>query len=829
MLWVKTSLAQLETKGKEFWGTSTLGSGWGNAALFISSEQAANVTVHVFASSKTYNLTIAKNSLVSLNLTRADVMCSEDQLMETKGFKITSNVDVSAYLLLPSPATSDATILFPSHAIPGNSEYLLLTYGEEFPVGNRVAILSHEDNNLVQITLKNNSLGNSTDSVIIVTLNKGQCYQVKQITGYQISGGTVNVLSKGKKVSVFCGNVITTVGRDQAADMLLEQVPPKNTLGRHFVITPFLDHTKGFIFEVAASVDNTVIRQDGVVVAVLEEGEVYMLDIDSERAVCIDATNPVLVSQMMKSSAANGKKYGDPAFFYVNPLEQSIKSALIATPNSSQFPEHYLSVILSKAGRDSFYLDDLLVSRTKLTTSQCGNYFWYTDSITPGTHSLKNKYGFLSILYGLGPDDSYLYSAGSGLQNLKVEILHRDSFFCDRHREFTFEASDSTSDYYAWIWDDGSPPIYGLKAVHRFYDLKRQHLVKLAYSNTSGQIDTTYQYLTFSDTGRINLIEKDQIATCSDSTFEISIDTIINANYLWSTGDTSAKITISSGGIYSVIATYSITGCQTFDTVNINFLESVEANFKTDTVCLNEANTIISTSKSDSNITNYRWIVDGLPVYGLDTVTTTMSSSGRFEVQLIVSTANGCTDTATKSKSLVVLDIPQADFTYQLFPQPNSLTVNFFDQSSNDVVYRDWSFPDRVSDSIVFPIVTFTQKGPLVIVLYVENISGCWDTAIRIIDYRPDFSILVPSAFTPSNDGLNDGFGPLIFDQSNNYSMLIFNRWGEQIFESNSLSEKWNGTYQGVDCPQGAYLYLISYTNDNNYRQMAKGTVTLIR
>jgi hypothetical protein len=89
-----TSFGQLETKGREFWGTSTLGRGSGNATLFISSEQAANVTVYVLASNKIYNLNIEAKASVSLKLTRADVMCSKDQIMETKSFKITSNVDV---------------------------------------------------------------------------------------------------------------------------------------------------------------------------------------------------------------------------------------------------------------------------------------------------------------------------------------------------------------------------------------------------------------------------------------------------------------------------------------------------------------------------------------------------------------------------------------------------------------------------------------------------------------------------------------------------------------------------------------------------------------
>ncbi len=90
-------------------------------------------------------------------------------------------------------------------------------------------------------------------------------------------------------------------------------------------------------------------------------------------------------------------------------------------------------------------------------------------------------------------------------------------------------------------------------------------------------------------------------------------------------------------------------------------------------------------------------------------------------------------------------------------------------------------------------------------------------------NYNP---IPVPNAFTPNDDGLNDEFKPL-FSIVNEYKMLIFNKYGEKIFESDDINKGWNGIYKGK-IVQESYVYKISFIKDGNKVNMT-GKFILIK
>ncbi len=90
-------------------------------------------------------------------------------------------------------------------------------------------------------------------------------------------------------------------------------------------------------------------------------------------------------------------------------------------------------------------------------------------------------------------------------------------------------------------------------------------------------------------------------------------------------------------------------------------------------------------------------------------------------------------------------------------------------------------------------------------------------------------TLLIPTAFTPNGDGLNDSFGVLNEYGLNDFDMKIFDRWGKVVFRSNSLSKKWNGKFKNENLPDGVYLWTVSYTNTAQQRVKEKGTITLLR
>jgi gliding motility-associated-like protein len=106
----------------------------------------------------------------------------------------------------------------------------------------------------------------------------------------------------------------------------------------------------------------------------------------------------------------------------------------------------------------------------------------------------------------------------------------------------------------------------------------------------------------------------------------------------------------------------------------------------------------------------------------------------------------------------------------------------------------------------------------------------------------PENCLWLPSAFTPNNDGLNDGFGPgntYCGPAFASFDFIIFNRFGQQVFESHNAGDKWNGTYNGHLAETGVYFYMLQYSYGGNYSalnrsaptapKVIRGDVTLIR
>ena len=87
----------------------------------------------------------------------------------------------------------------------------------------------------------------------------------------------------------------------------------------------------------------------------------------------------------------------------------------------------------------------------------------------------------------------------------------------------------------------------------------------------------------------------------------------------------------------------------------------------------------------------------------------------------------------------------------------------------------------------------------------------------------------MPSAFTPNRDGVNDILRVKNLFSVKQFTMTIYNRFGEKIYESNNVNQGWNGSYKGAEEPIGTYIWVISLTDTEDKKQNAKGTVTLIR
>ena len=90
----------------------------------------------------------------------------------------------------------------------------------------------------------------------------------------------------------------------------------------------------------------------------------------------------------------------------------------------------------------------------------------------------------------------------------------------------------------------------------------------------------------------------------------------------------------------------------------------------------------------------------------------------------------------------------------------------------------------------------------------------------------------IPNVFTPNGDGVNDYFYPrqYLTKGLSAFSMTIYNRWGEQIFQSTSINGRgWDGKLNGMDQPEGVYVYIIDAVFVDGNKEHQQGNITLMR
>jgi gliding motility-associated-like protein len=115
--------------------------------------------------------------------------------------------------------------------------------------------------------------------------------------------------------------------------------------------------------------------------------------------------------------------------------------------------------------------------------------------------------------------------------------------------------------------------------------------------------------------------------------------------------------------------------------------------------------------------------------------------------------------------------------------------------------------------------------------VYVKGIdgNGCESADSVRIEYEGDAIVKFPNAFTPNNDSYNDEFKPIVHCAKELKEFLIYDRWGNQMFNTQVLDEGWDGTFGGKPCVVGVYYYLYIIKSWSGVEVMYKGDVTLIR
>jgi gliding motility-associated-like protein len=202
------------------------------------------------------------------------------------------------------------------------------------------------------------------------------------------------------------------------------------------------------------------------------------------------------------------------------------------------------------------------------------------------------------------------------------------------------------------------------------------------------------------------------------------------------------------------------------------------------------------------------------------------NNAGDFNVQLIVTTAEGCVDSLTNT--ITIFPGPDASFSANPTNANVFENINFTDLTQSDfpISTWNWNFNDGNFSQDQNPTHNFAEGGDYEVVLVVEDSNGCIDTAQNVVNiYLPP---LVPSGFSPNNDNNND----FLFVFGGPYETLdfkVYNNWGEVIFETNDASIGWNGMYKNEEQPIGVYVWTVKATTSDGAEHELSGDTSLIR
>ncbi|MBP6455136.1 MAG: gliding motility-associated C-terminal domain-containing protein [Chitinophagaceae bacterium] len=153
---------------------------------------------------------------------------------------------------------------------------------------------------------------------------------------------------------------------------------------------------------------------------------------------------------------------------------------------------------------------------------------------------------------------------------------------------------------------------------------------------------------------------------------------------------------------------------------------------------------------------------------------------------------------------------------------------SFVNQSTNATSY-EWYYQGNLISTNTDLNYSFNSIGTHCVDLVAIGNCDLKDTVQHCVEVLEDGSIFFPNAFTPNGDTKNETFGPVLKGNIKLNSFLIFNRFGENVYNHKSNSNGWDGTYKGDKCEMGVYFYVAEVVNAFGKKIIYKGDITLLK
>lgn len=453
------------------------------------------------------------------------------------------------------------------------------------------------------------------------------------------------------------------------------------------------------------------------------------------------------------------------------------------------------------------------------------------EPYTIGLQNGSNGSGVLDICGNSATGETFVFTPPA-IVLPRFTVRYRASCIADTAVFTNTSAPSVTNGNPVWAWSFGDGSMGStMQAPTHVYPGYTSYDVTLTATTDDG---CTYSFDSTITVERSYVadFEYDPIPACPNVPIQFSDISPGSADtWFWDFGDGSISADQNPTHVFLEPGTYpvkliiadnaSVPPCSDSVTIDVVVNDDSQAAFQIDVdqICAGEPVTFEDLTSGNPIAWNWRF-GDGT-IDSAQSPTHVFDSTGVYEVELLVN--NGCGDDSV-TQTYTVNEVPVFDL--------GNDTILCFDAVLNLVAFTGadeirWS-TGETSDSI-----TLTQV-PANIGVTVTNDGCVYEDAILIDEQTEDCAVVpLPSAFSPNNDGINDGFRLVNPQRISDVEIHIFNRWGQEVYSSNRINFNWDGTLNGEEQPIGVYTYYMTYSVFTSTGKQSgfyvRSSVTLIR
>lgn len=395
-----------------------------------------------------------------------------------------------------------------------------------------------------------------------------------------------------------------------------------------------------------------------------------------------------------------------------------------------------------------------------------------------------------------------------------------------------------------FFFGDGSVDSSGATTLSHFYSRpSKSHPRLLVFDTLSGCQAGLTASPRIDVLGAIPLFDKDISKFCDNGTvvfsdFTTKNEPIISTVWDFDDGNTSSEVEpthfFAEPGTYLVtlnVTTQSNCSSSYTDTIFVYRTPEPVIGSR-DTVCVGSTENFLGSTVIADTAIAWLWNSPVIEQNPNQNIAITFNNVGDYPVSLIARNLLGCSDTI--SKVIHVMPPPTAT------PVQNPVTINvgggtdLLMDYTGDITSYTWT-PASGLNCTTCPVPFASPSSNTTYTVEIQNVHGCMSSSeITVNVVCNGLNYFMPNTFSPNGDGQNDVFYPRGSGLFRIKSLLIFNRWGEVVFERkdfrpNEKSAGWDGTFKGQKASSDVYVYMLEILCDNNMVVPLKGNVTLLR